>query len=99
MFTQFALLKNWAAVAIYTSPRYEGDELTRCEFFERRRAIFAPVGVFTLVSCCMCGNKCKKHGNTRCSCEETVSKRDVGNVRRCPKQVHVCFFTMKNIIG
>ena len=75
---------------IFKSPRCEGEASARREFFERRRAIFAPAG-FTLDSFSMCGNKCNKHGHSGCSCEENESKRDVACLRRCLKQVHVCF--------
>ena len=40
----FLLLRTELLLQFYTSPRYEAEEFTRCEFFERRRANFCACG-------------------------------------------------------
>ena len=60
---------------------------------------FAPAGEFTLDSCCMCGETCKKHGNTGCSCVENESKRDVACVRRCPKTSNEKHHLLNNLVN
>ena len=56
-------------------------------------------GEFTLDSCCMCGETCKKHGNTGCSCVENESKRDVAYDRRCPKTSNEKHHLLNNLIN
>ena len=72
IFPKFVLLKNLAVVAIFKSPRYEGEEFT-VNLLSVDAQFLALWASSHCTRCCMRGDECKKDGHMGCGWVENES--------------------------
>ena len=98
IFTRFALLKNFVALAIFKSPRYEEEEFTRFESVERRRAIFWPCVRVRTGHGVACAATNARNTDTRDAVEKKMKANEMLRMFVVVPSKYMYVFTMKYII-